>query len=126
HIPFLHVFDTMRALSFSSTIRPFDENCDGTMSGEGVGVLVLKRLADAERDGDRIYAVIRGAGTASDGRAKGIVAPRPEGEELAMRRAYDASAIPPQSVELIEAHGTATAVGDAAEAEALRKVFGPA
>lgn len=124
HIPFLQVFDTMRAMSLSSTIRPFDQDCDGTISGEGVGVLALKRLADAERDGDRIYAVIKGVGSASDGRAKGIVAPRPEGEELAMQRAYAAAGVAPQTVELIEAHGTGTPTGDAAEVDAMRRVFG--
>ena len=125
HIPFLQVFDAMRALSLSSTIRPYDEHCDGTISGEGVGILVLKRLADAERDRDRIYAVIKGAGSSSDGRAKGVTAPRVEGEELAMRRAYEMSGISPASVELIEGHGTGTAAGDAAEVQALINVLGP-
>ncbi len=126
HIPFLQVFDTMRAMSLTSTIRPFDEHCDGTMSGEGIGVLVLRRLEDAERDGDRIYAVIKGVGSASDGRAKGIVAPRVEGEELAMRRAYESAGVDPRTVELIEAHGTGTPAGDAAESIAMRRVFSPA
>ena len=125
YVPFLQVFDAMRAMSMSSTIRPFDENCDGTMSGEGVGILALKRLEDAERDGDRIYAVIRGAGSSSDGKAKGVTAPRPEGEELAMRRAYESSGIDPHTVGLIEGHGTGTPVGDASEVEAMRRVFGP-
>ena len=125
HIPFLSVFDAMRAMSISSVIRPFDENADGTMSGEGVGVLVLKRLADAERDGDRIYAVIKGVGSASDGRAKGITAPRVEGEEAALRRAYESSGVAPETVGLIEGHGTGTPVGDTTELEALRRVFGP-
>ncbi|MES1261778.1 MAG: beta-ketoacyl synthase N-terminal-like domain-containing protein, partial [Acidobacteriota bacterium] len=124
HIPFLLVFDAMRALSLGSTIRPFDEECDGTMSGEGVGILALKRLEDAERDGDRIYAIIRGCGSSSDGRAKGIVAPRQEGEELALRRALENSGIRADSIELIEAHGTGTPAGDAAEVEALRRVWG--
>lgn len=124
HVPFLQVFDAMRAMSLSSTIRPFDENCDGTMSGEGVGILALKRLSDAERDGDRIYAVIRGAGSSSDGKAKGVTTPRVEGEELAMRRAYEMAGVDPRSVDLIEGHGTGTSVGDASEAAALRNVFG--
>jgi acyl transferase domain-containing protein len=123
-IPFLQVFDMMRALSLTSTIRPFDEHADGTICGEGVGMLVLKRLADAERDGDRVYALVKAAASASDGRAKGVTAPRVEGEELALRRAYDASQIPPESVGLIEAHGTGTPIGDATEIEALHRVFG--
>jgi acyl transferase domain-containing protein len=123
-IPFLQVFDMMRALSLTSTIRPFDEHADGTICGEGVGMLVLKRLADAERDGDRIYALVRAAASASDGRAKSVTAPRVEGEELALRRAYDSSQVPPGTVGLIEAHGTGTSIGDATEIEALQRVFG--
>ncbi|MBI1353691.1 MAG: acyltransferase domain-containing protein [Acidobacteria bacterium] len=124
HVPFLQVFDAMRAMSLSSTIRPFDEHCDGTMSGEGVGILALKRLVDAERDGDRIYAVIKGAGSSSDGKAKGVTTPRIEGEELAMRRAYEMAGVDPRTVDLVEGHGTGTAVGDASEAAALQKLFG--
>jgi acyl transferase domain-containing protein len=123
-IPFLQVFDAMRAVSLTSKIRPFDEQADGTICGEGIGILVLKRLADAERDGDRIYAVLKGVASASDGRAKSVTAPRVEGEELALRRAYEASNLTPDTVGLIEAHGTGTPVGDAAEIEALRNVFG--
>src|SRR3546814_15021013 len=87
-------------------------------------MLVLKRRADAERDGDRIYAVVRGIGTASDGRAKGLLAPRLEGELLAMRRAYQSSGIDPMSIDLIEAHGTGTSVGDKTEIDSLRAIFG--
>ena len=124
NLPFLQVFAAMRALSPTSVIRPFDADCDGTLPGEGVGILVLKRLEDAEKAGDRVYAVIKGIGSSSDGKAKSVTAPRVEGEELALRRAYEASGISPQSIELIEAHGTGTPVGDAAEAESLRRVFG--
>src|SRR3546814_4533277 len=77
-------FCRINALS-RDRIRPFQKGSEGTLLGEGVGMLVLKRRADAERDGDRIYAVVRGIGTASDGRAKGLLAPRLEGELLAMR-----------------------------------------
>jgi len=124
-VPLLAVFCQLNALSRQSQIRPFDENADGTLPGEGVGVVVLKRREDAERDGDRIYAVIRGIGTSSDGRGLGPFAPRVEGEELAIRRAYEAAGIHPQSVELIEAHGTGTIVGDLVEIQALTRVFGP-
>ncbi len=123
-VPFLQVFAAMGALSRDSTIRPFDRNADGTLAGEGVGIIVLKRLADAERDGDRIYAIVKGVGTSSDGRAKGVTAPRVEGEELALRRAYEACGFSPDTVGLIEAHGTGTPVGDPTEVEALRKVLG--
>lgn len=125
HVPFLSVFCQLNALSRQSEIRPFDEHADGTLPGEGVGVMVLKRREEAEQDGDRIYAVIKSVGTSSDGRGLGPFAPRIEGEELAMRRAYEAAGISPDSVGLIEAHGTATPVGDAAEMQALARVFGP-
>ena len=126
HIPFLSIFHSTRAMSPTSVIRPFDANADGTMAGEGVGLLILKRREDAEKDGDRIYALIKGAGSASDGKAKGLLAPRVEGEELALRRAYAMSRVEPETVGLVEGHGTATPVGDAAELETLRRVFGPA
>jgi len=124
-VPFLTLFCTLNALSRRSQIRPFDEGADGTLTGEGVGMVVLKRREDAERDGDRIYAVIKGVGTSSDGRGQGPFAPRVEGEELAMRRAYEAAGILPESVALIEAHGTAMPAGDLAEIQALTRVFGP-
>jgi len=121
----LMIFCQLNALSKSSSIRPFDKDADGTLLGEGGGVVVLKRTADAERDGDRIYARIRAVGTASDGRGAGVMTPRVEGEELAIRRAYEQSGVAPESVGLIEAHGTGTPVGDLAEVEALKRVFGP-
>lgn len=116
-------FCRINALS-RDKIRPFQKGSEGTLLGEGVGMLVLKRRADAERDGDRIYALIRGVGTASDGRAKGLLAPRLEGEVLAMRRAYETSGIDPASVDLIEAHGTGTSIGDRTEIDSLNAVFG--
>ncbi len=122
--PFLQVFARMGALSRSSTIRPFDERSDGTLAGEGCGIMVLKRLEDAQRHGDRIYAIIRGVGTSSDGRATSITAPRIEGEELALRRAYEMSHVDPRTISLIEGHGTGTPVGDAAEIDALHRVLG--
>jgi acyl transferase domain-containing protein/phosphopantetheinyl transferase (holo-ACP synthase) len=120
----LNLFCRLGALSRTQQIKPFDKNADGTLLGEGIGMIVLKRLADAERDGDRIYAVIRGVGLASDGRGVGVMAPRVEGEELALRRAYEAAGVAPRSVGLIEAHGTGTPVGDVVEIEALTRVFG--
>ena len=118
------VFCQLGALSRRGEIRPFDADADGVLLGEGIGMVVLKRREDAERDGDRIYAVIKGVGIASDGRALAVLAPRVEGEELALRRAYEVAGVAPASVELIEAHGTGTPVGDATEIEALRRVFG--
>lgn len=122
--PIALLFSQLGALSPSGQIRPFHADSDGTLLGEGAGVLVLKRLADAEADGDRVYAVLKGIGTSSDGRAMGLLAPRLEGEGLAMRRAYANSGIAPDSIGLVEAHGTATPVGDQTELTALQLVFG--
>src|SRR5205823_4944860 len=117
-------FSKTPALSPSGNARPFDADADGTVLGEGVGLVLLKRLADAERDGDRIYAVLRGMGTSSDGKGGAVYAPRPEGQVEALRRAYRAAGVDPASVELVEAHGTGTKVGDAAEVAALTQVYG--
>jgi len=122
--PIHNMFCDMGALSRRPHLRPFDRDADGTMLGEGAGMILVKRLADAERDGNRIYALVRAVGTSSDGRAKAILTPRIEGEELALRRAYEAGRIDPATVALIEAHGTAMPVGDETEIQALRRVFG--
>jgi polyketide-type polyunsaturated fatty acid synthase PfaA len=116
-------FSKTPALSPSEDCRPFAKNADGTMLGEGLAMFALRRLADAERDGDKIYALIRGLGSSSDGLAKSVYAPRPAGQAMALRRAYEAAGYGPETVELVEAHGTATAAGDQAEFEALRQVF---
>jgi len=116
-------FSKTPALSKSQNVRPFDVDSDGMMLGEGIGMMVLKRLDDAERDRDKIYAVIKGIGTSSDGRYKSIYAPRAEGQVNALRRAYQDAGTAPMSVGLIEAHGTGTLVGDPAEFTALNKVF---
>ena len=117
-------FETLGALSRSGKLKAFSAEADGLVMGEGLGAVILKRLGDAQRDGDRIYAVIRAIGSSSDGRGAGVMTPRVEGEVLAMRRAYDDAGIEPQSVSLVEGHGTATAVGDATELEALHQLFG--
>lgn len=119
-------FSKTPALSPTGDCRPFSEDADGTMLGEGLGMVALRRLEDAERDGDKIYAVIRGIGSASDGRAKSIYAPRAEGQELAIRRAYERAGYGPEEVGLVEAHGTATKAGDLAEFSGLVRAFGGA
>ncbi|MEU5075609.1 beta-ketoacyl synthase N-terminal-like domain-containing protein [Streptomyces asoensis] len=122
------VFSQLRALSPSQRIRPFHRDADGILIGEGTGVVVLKRLADAERDGDRVYAVIRGTGVAGDGRAAGLVNPDPGGQARAVRQAWRAAGLDPAepgSLGLLEAHGTATPAGDGAELATLADVFGP-
>ncbi|MGW4129430.1 SDR family NAD(P)-dependent oxidoreductase [Amycolatopsis japonica] len=116
-------FSKTPALSKSGDCRPFSDAADGTMLGEALVMLALKRLADAERDGDDIYAVIRGIGTSSDGHGSAIYAPVAAGQERALRRAYSSAGYGPETVELVEAHGTATAAGDVAEFSALRAVF---
>ncbi len=116
-------FSKTHALSPRGRCRPLDAGADGIVISEGLGVLVLKRLADAERDGDRVYAVIKGIGGSSDGRDRSLTAPRPEGQALALERAYAKAGFSPATVGLIEAHGTGTAAGDRAEIATLNQVF---
>lgn len=117
------MFASVRALSPSGRCAPFDANADGIALGEGAACVVLKRLADAERDGDRIYAVIKGVAGSSDGRSLGLTAPRPEGQRLALDRAYRMAGVSPAAVGMIEAHGTGTVVGDRAELATLTALF---
>ncbi len=116
-------FSKTPALSPSGNSRPFDRAADGTILGEGLGCVVMKRLADAERDGDRIYAVIRAMGTSSDGKGHAIYAPSPSGQVKALRQAYELAGITPDTIELVEAHGTGTRAGDLAEVTALSEVY---
>ncbi|MEM1323680.1 MAG: beta-ketoacyl synthase N-terminal-like domain-containing protein [Bacteroidota bacterium] len=123
--PFMYMsFSKTPAFSKSGNIRPFSDQADGMLIGEGIGMLVLKRLEDAERDGDNIYAVIKGVGTSSDGRFKSVYAPRPSGQALAMNRAYEDAGYTPSTVGLIEAHGTGTGAGDPTEFTSMQMVFG--
>ncbi|MDF1563061.1 MAG: SDR family NAD(P)-dependent oxidoreductase [Deltaproteobacteria bacterium] len=116
-------FSQTPALSPSGDSRPFDRDGDGTILGEGLGIVVLKRLEDAERDGDRIYALIKAVGSSSDGQGQAIYAPSAAGQARALRKAYSAAGVGPETVELVESHGTGTKVGDAIEATALSEVF---
>ncbi len=120
---FYQMFCGLGALSPQGQIRPFDAAADGTLLGEGLGVVVLKRLEDAESAGDRIYAKISAVGTSSDGYGSGLLAPSVEGEALALSRAYELANISPHTIGLLEAHGTGTAVGDQTELHAIEKVF---
>ncbi len=119
-------FSKTPALSPTGDCRPFSDRADGTVLGEGLAMFALKRLSDAERDGNHIYALIRSIGSSSDGRSKSIYAPLPGGQARAMQRAYDEAGYGPDRIELVEGHGTGTAAGDAAEIEGLRSVFEPA
>ncbi len=104
--------------------RPFDAGANGFVMGEGVGVLVLKRLNDAVRDQDKIYAVIRSMGASSDGKGKGITAPNVEGQKRALTRAWEGAGVDPWDLDLVECHGTSTTVGDRVEVEALTALIG--
>ncbi|MCC6849373.1 MAG: acyltransferase domain-containing protein, partial [Deltaproteobacteria bacterium] len=117
-------FCKIGALSATGT-RPYADGADGFVMGEGAAIFVLKRLADAERDGDRIHAVVRGFGGASDGRGKGITAPNPVGQRLAIERAWGHAGLRPRAGLLVEGHGTSTRVGDVVEVQSLCEAFAP-
>ena len=115
-------FSKIGALSATGS-RPYAEGADGFVMGEGVAILILKRLADAERDGDQIYAVLRGIGASSDGKGKGITAPNPAGQKLCIERAWQSAGLSPATVALIEGHGTSTRVGDVVEVGSMSEVL---
>jgi acyl transferase domain-containing protein/NAD(P)H-dependent flavin oxidoreductase YrpB (nitropropane dioxygenase family)/NAD(P)-dependent dehydrogenase (short-subunit alcohol dehydrogenase family)/acyl carrier protein len=122
--PYTYVaFSKTHAFSPRGRCSTFDEAADGIVISEGVVAVILKRLADAERDGDRIYAVIKGIGASSDGRDKGLTAPRPEGQLRALQRAYAKANVTPARVEFVEAHGTGTVVGDQTEVASLGRIM---
>ncbi|MBW8687215.1 SDR family NAD(P)-dependent oxidoreductase [Chitinophaga rhizophila] len=105
--------------------RAFDEAATGTISGEGGGVVVLKRLADAIAEGDHIYAVIKGSGINNDGHDKmSFTAPGVKGQYNAVLKAINMAGVTPDSISFVETHGTGTHLGDPIEIEALRRVFG--
>src|SRR4051812_44749298 len=116
-------FSKTPALSPTGNSRPFSAVGDGTILGEGLGVVVLKRLADARRDGDRIHAVIRSIGSSSDGKGNAVYAPSADGQVRCLVSAYEQAGVSPRTIELVEAHGTGTKVGDAVEAKALAQVY---
>ena len=111
-------FCKIGALSATGT-RPYAEGADGFVMGEGSAIFVMKRLADAERDGDKIYAVLRGIGASSDGKGKGITAPNPVGQKFCLERAWQNAGLSPATATLMEGHGTSTRVGDVVEAQCI-------
>jgi acyl transferase domain-containing protein/NAD(P)-dependent dehydrogenase (short-subunit alcohol dehydrogenase family)/acyl carrier protein len=117
-------FCKIGALSATGT-RPYAEGADGFVMGEGAALFLLRRLADAERDGDKIYAVIRGMGGSSDGKGKGITAPNPVGQKLAVQRAWENAGLSPATATYIEGHGTSTKVGDVVELNSIAEVLKP-
>ncbi|NOT89843.1 MAG: SDR family NAD(P)-dependent oxidoreductase [Lysobacter sp.] len=112
-------------LSPSGRCYTFDQRANGFVPGEGVGVIMLKRLADAERDGDSILAVVRGWGINQDGRSNGITAPNAESQQHLIMDVYDRFGLDPNQIQLIEAHGTGTKLGDPIEIEGLNAAFRP-
>ncbi len=116
-------FCKIGALSATGS-RPYAEGADGFVMGEGAAIFVLKRLADAERDNDKIYAVLRGMGGSSDGKGKGITAPNPAGQKFAIERAWQNAGLSPASATLMEGHGTSTKVGDVVEVQSMIEVLG--
>jgi acyl transferase domain-containing protein/NAD(P)-dependent dehydrogenase (short-subunit alcohol dehydrogenase family)/acyl carrier protein len=117
-------FSKTPALSPTGDAKPFDAAGDGTILGEGLGMVVLKRLTDAEQAGDIVYAVLRGIGSSSDGKGNAIYAPSSAGQKKCLQTAYALAGVTPDTIELVEAHGTGTKVGDTAEITALTEVFG--
>ncbi|ARG68481.1 polyketide synthase [Mycobacterium kansasii] len=117
-------FDQVGALSPTGHCRAFDAAADGFVRGEGAGVVVLKRLTDAQRDGDRVLAVICGSAVNQDGRSNGLMAPNPAAQMAVLRAAYTNAGMQPNEVDFVEAHGTGTLLGDPIEARALGTVLG--
>jgi acyl transferase domain-containing protein len=103
--------------------RPLDSGADGVVFGDGAGIAILKRLPDALADGDKIIGVIRGVGLSSDGKSPSINVPKSDGQAIAIRRAYERAGVPIDTIQYVEAHATATPVGDAVEFNALSKAF---
>ncbi|MDT5300024.1 MAG: phthiocerol/phenolphthiocerol synthesis type-I polyketide synthase, partial [Mycobacterium sp.] len=117
-------FDRAEAMSPTGQCHAFDASADGFVRGEGCGVVVLRRLGDALRDGDRVLAVVRGSAVNQDGRSNGLMAPNPAAQMAVLRTAYANSGLSPREVDYVEAHGTGTLLGDPIEARALGTVLG--
>lgn len=116
-------FSKARMLSPEGKCRPFDAAANGYVRGEGCGLVLLKRLVDAERDGDQILAVIRATSVNQDGRTSGISAPNGQSQQECIRAAHAQAGVAPADISYIEAHGTGTPLGDPIEMQALAEVF---
>lgn len=121
---FWSIFSQLGALSKKGKITPFDEAADGLLIGEGCGFVVLKRLEDAVRDEDKIYAVLKGVGISSDGSGTSIMSPSVKGQLKAIRQAWEHAGIDIKDIGYLEAHGTGTPLGDKTELETLLQFFG--
>ncbi|MFC6932499.1 type I polyketide synthase [Actinomadura yumaensis] len=117
-------FDLADATAADGHCKAFDASADGMVRAEGCGALVLKRLSDAQRDGDRVLAVVRGSGVNSDGRSNGLVAPNSDAQRALLREVYASAGVPADGVDYVEAHGTGTLLGDPIEAKAVGDVLG--
>ncbi|MBW1880252.1 MAG: polyketide synthase, partial [Deltaproteobacteria bacterium] len=117
-------FSRIGAMSAQGECLPFDAKADGFLQGEGGGAILLKRLEDAERDGDRVYAVIHGSAFNNDGKGEGPMAPVPTGQAEVLRMAWDASGVDPARMGYLETHGTGTEVGDVSEFQSLMDALG--
>ena len=121
---FIHMgFTALQALSQSGRSQPCSADADGLVPAEGAGFVLLKRLSDAVRDGDEIFAVIRGAGVSNDGRGKGLLVPSSHGQVRAMNMAYSRAQLNPNTVQLVECHATGTVLGDGTEIRSMLQVF---
>ena len=117
---YLHAYPHHTELS-----APLDERSNGLTSAEGAGVVVLKRLSDAERDGDTIHAVIEGVGMSNDGKGQFLLSPNPKGQRLAFEHAYDQVPFGPEAIDYLECHATGTQIGDKTELNSIGNFFGP-
>ncbi|MDN6601551.1 type I polyketide synthase [Corynebacterium flavescens] len=117
-------FSETGVISPTSAIHAFSDDADGIVRSDAAGVVILKRLEDAEADGDNILAVIKGSAVNSDGHSNGLTAPNPDAQVDVLRRAYADAGVAPQTVDYVEAHGTGTILGDPIEATALGRVLG--
>jgi acyl transferase domain-containing protein/acyl-CoA synthetase (AMP-forming)/AMP-acid ligase II/NAD(P)-dependent dehydrogenase (short-subunit alcohol dehydrogenase family)/acyl carrier protein len=121
-IPFISM-SKLNAISPTGECRPFDKDADGMILSEGVSAIVIKPLKMALKDGDNIYASIKGSAINNDGHSQGITAPRPQGQATAVENAYRNARINPETISYIEAHGTGTPLGDPIEVEGMTKAF---